>query len=51
MKNLENFGVQELNSLESKEIDGGSRIAYYFGYFIGRLVKQGPTNLEQMHKF
>ena len=23
MKNLENFGVQELNSLESKEIDGG----------------------------
>ncbi|MDA9317103.1 hypothetical protein N9Q58_04225 [Polaribacter sp.] len=30
MKNLENFGVQELSIKEQKEVDGG-----FFGYLIG----------------
>ncbi|QTE22436.1 hypothetical protein [Polaribacter cellanae] len=29
MKNLQNFGVQELNAEEVKEIDGGNDVAGY----------------------
>ena len=45
MKNLENFGVQELNSLESKEIDGGFLLtlplfAFAWGYAYEKYVVQ-----------
>ena len=35
MKNLENYGVLEMNAKEITEIDGGSKLAQWFGYTIG----------------
>jgi hypothetical protein len=42
MKNLEEFGVQEMNSKELKETDGGSLLGFIAvcsaAYFLGRKV-------------
>ena len=35
MKNLENYGVQEMNTNEMREVDGGGTLAKWFGYVIG----------------
>ncbi len=40
MKNLENYGVQEMNAKEIREVDGGSilgflAVAFVVGVFIG----------------
>lgn len=35
MKNLGNYGVQELNAKEFREVDGGGTLAKWFGYTIG----------------
>lgn len=43
MKNLENYGVQELNAQEIRETDGGvdlEKQGYGFGYFCARLLKK-----------
>jgi len=50
MKNLENFGVQELNAQEISQTTGGSRLARLFGYIIGAMVGNGPTYAEQTNR-
>ena len=39
MKNLQNFGVQELNAKEIKETDGGGRFAKFIGWCYGTIHK------------
>ena len=41
MKNLQNFGVQELNSKEIKKIQGGGWLAYALGILTGAMIKAG----------
>lgn len=36
--NLENLNVQELNTNEMKNVDGGAKPAYYIGYYWGSFV-------------
>ena len=37
MKNLENYGVFELNTIDMKSMNGGYLLAYMAGYFFGAL--------------
>jgi hypothetical protein len=41
MKNLQSFGVQELNSKEIKKIQGGGWLAYALGILTGAMIKAG----------
>ena len=41
MKNLENFGVQELNQEELKELNGGGWLGYALGVIVGGIIKAG----------
>tara|TARA_R110000868_G_scaffold172128_1_gene407942 strand:- start:2386 stop:2556 length:171 start_codon:yes stop_codon:yes gene_type:complete len=41
MKNLENFGVQELNTREMKEVNGGGWLAYALGFMYGAMIEAG----------
>jgi hypothetical protein len=41
MKNLENFGVQELSAFEIKKIQGGGWLAYALGFLAGAMIKGG----------
>ena len=50
MKNLENYGVLELNTKEITQTTGGSRIARLLGYIIGAMVGNGPTHAEQTNR-
>jgi len=39
MTNLQNFGVQELNAKEIKEIQGGGRFAKFVGWCYGTIAR------------
>lgn len=41
MKNLKNFGVQELSAREIRETDGGGWMAYALGAIIGIMSDAG----------
>lgn len=39
MKNLENYGVQELNAKEIRETEGGGRFAEFVGWCYGTIAR------------
>ena len=39
MKNLENFGVQELNQEEMRDLNGGGRFAKLVGWIYGTIAR------------
>lgn len=47
MKNLENYGVLQLNTKEMKEIEGGFWPAIIVGALIGALLTQDLGDLAQ----
>ncbi len=45
MKNLEQLGIQEMNAIEIREIEGGGWIAYYAGFlFMEACEAYGEAN-------
>ncbi|MCX2678903.1 hypothetical protein OOZ15_03030 [Galbibacter sp. EGI 63066] len=50
MKNLENYGVLELDAIEASQVDGGGKLAEWLGYVIGAMVGNGPTYAEQTNR-
>lgn len=42
MKNLENYGVQEMSIKEIRETEGGGRFAKLVGWFYGTIARYYP---------
>ncbi len=51
MKELNYYGVKELNNKGISNTFGGGDLGYKLGYLLGMLIHQGPTNLERMNKY
>jgi hypothetical protein len=51
MKNLENYGVQELDTKEVKEIVGGKNLIEYFAQGVGWCLGQIANGAEAVGDF